>query len=382
MRVNIIKDSLSKLPYFHLLDVIYCESADRARIELQRPIDLILLDVLIPKKINGTPQALHSITLLTDICNPKKSYIRPRLIIGLTADIEELGVYQEQFAREAAVVLRGSLTELDWLDSLHAQMASVLSSDKKINQSVKDRLLITVHGIRTYGQWQAKISDEVMRTSRSFDSIEIKYGRLDLLRFAIPYFRKGIVARESLKLSRSLSDFKGREIHIIAHSFGTFIVSNALKELNEGCAIKSVIFCGSPMRESDDIEHIVRSSELTVNDCGTHDFVLLLARLCMLGVGDAGRVGFLRENSSRFQNRYFEGGHSLYFKNIDNNVVFYERHWIPMITLGKDIKRVDLRESYFGEDFADIFIKIFTFLKPILYLVPLPFIGIAIWRHF
>lgn len=378
-RVNLIKESLSKLPNAHLLDIVYCDSADRARMELKQPVDLLLLDVLIPKKKNGTPQALHSINLLSEICDPKRSYIRPRLIIGLTADIDELGVYQEEFAREMAVVLRGSLTELSWLDSLHTQIENMLGVEKKINQHEKDRLLISVHGIRTYGQWQAKISDEVVKSSRSFDSIEIKYGRFDLVCFAIPYLRNRVVAREARKIIRCISEFEGREVHIVGHSFGTLIISNALREIGGKYPIKTVVLCGSPMPANENIDHIVQASELTINDCGIHDVVLIAARLILLGLGDAGRVGFLRENSTKFQNRYFPGGHSLYFSSAKGEIAFYERYWLPRIALGKEVRRMDLRKEYFGEDFVDIMIKILTKLKPIFYCVALLYLAHSIF---
>lgn len=376
-RTALIKNLLAKSENVHLLDVVYCDTADRARNELVEPFDLMLLDVLIPKKKNGTPQALHSVSLLSDVCNPKKSYIRPRLIIGLTADLDELGVYQEQFAKEATVVLRGSLTELDWLDSFKTQVESALSTERKICKLERNCLLVTVHGIRTYGHWQTKISDEVLRYSRSFENIEVKYGFSDLFCFAIPSLRRKIIEKEAQKLHLSLSSFRDREINIIAHSFGTLIVSHALKE-STNLNIKNIVFCGSPLAADEDIEHVVRASEMTVNDCGIHDIVLIGARLFFFGLGDAGRVGFRRENSERFQNRYFRGGHDLYFKDVEPGAIFYSRYWLPTIALGKDIKRVDMRKNYIGEDFVDIAIKLLTFLKPAWYLGAVTLIGVGI----
>lgn len=377
-RTNLIKESLSKIPNGHLLEFIYCETADSARKELKQPIDLMLLDVLIPKKRNGVPEAQHSFNLLSEICNPGNSYIRPRLIIGLTADIEELGIYQEEFAREMAVVLRGSLTELGWLESLHTQIQNMLGVEKKINQNEKDRLLISVHGIRTYGQWQAKISEEVSKSSRSFESVEIKYGRFDLFCFSIPFLRNRVIEREAKNIINNISKFKGREIHVIGHSFGTLIIAEAFKILGKNHPIKTVILCGSPMRHNDSIDHIVEASDLTINECGIHDLVLVAARLFLLGLGDAGRVGFSRENSTKFQNRYYLGGHSLYFDSFGGELSFYERNWIPRIALGNDMKRFDFRRPYFGEDLVDLLIKFLTHLKPIFYLSPALYLVYAI----
>lgn len=307
-RVEQIKKSLTSSPFAKYLQVIYCDSADSARRELMAPCDLLVLDILIPKKKNGTPQAKHSISLLSDICDPAKSYIRPQLIIGLTADVGELAGYQEQFAQEASVVLRGSLNEIGWIDSLLGQIERLLSSHKKISRREKEMMLISVHGIRTYGQWQAKLSSEISQYSRSFEPIEIKYGFLDLFSFSVPFLRKRVIQKTALRLRSRIQNNPNREIHIIAHSFGTLIVSEALKEGVSERQLKSVVLCGSPMPYDENIDHVVQASELTLNECGTRDVVLIAARFFLLGLGDAGRVGFERENSDDFANRYYRGG--------------------------------------------------------------------------
>lgn len=377
-RVAVINKSLSSSNFAKYLQVIYCDSADSARRELMVPCDLLVLDILIPKKTNGTPQAKQSIALLSDICNPAKSYIRPQLIIGLTADINELAGYQEQFAREASVVLRGTLNMLDWVDNLLGQIESLLSSQKKMAQQQKETILISVHGIRTYGQWQAKLSADISQHSRSFEAIEIKYGYLDLFSFAVPYLRKKVIKRAADRIRRRIKDNPEREVHIVAHSFGTLIVSEALREAVSMRRLKSVVLCGSPLRHDENIDHVVQSSELTLNECGTRDFVLVLARFFIWGLGDAGRIGFERENSDEFVNRYFRGGHSLYFKEFDHCTTFYERFWLRFIALGQTPERFDARKDYLGQGLVEIVISLITFIKPIAYTL-MPIFLLAKW---
>lgn len=378
-RVALIKKSLSSSWFEKYLEVIYCDSADSARRELMAPCDLLVLDILLPKKTNGIPQAKHSIALLSDICNPAKNYIRPQLIIGLTADTGELAGYQEQFSRAASVVLRGSLNSLDWIGNLQEQIESLLGSQKKISQQQqKEVMLISVHGIRTYGQWQAKLSSEISQYSRSFEPIEIKYGYLDLFSFAVPYLRKKIIKRAADRIRRRIQDNPEREIHVVAHSFGTLIVSEALREGVSKRRLKSVVLCGSPIRHDENIDHIVQSSELTLNECGTRDVVLVLARFFILGLGDAGRIGFERENSDEFFNRYFRGGHSLYFKKIDHCSTFYERFWLKFIVLGQISERFDARKDYLGQDLVEMAVSLIAFIKPIAYALT-PILFLAKW---
>lgn len=65
-----------------------------------------------PQK-SGVPQALQSARLVDDLCNSDNEYIRPKLVIGLTADVRELGAYRENFYRIASVVLPAHLNSQD-----------------------------------------------------------------------------------------------------------------------------------------------------------------------------------------------------------------------------------------------------------------------------
>jgi hypothetical protein len=377
-RVALIKNTLSGVEFAKHLDVIYCGSADAGRRALMTPCDLLLLDVLIPKKKNGTPQAKHSIELLTDICSSKKSFIRPRLIIGLTADVNELSSYQSVFANEATVVLRGTLSDVSWLTSLTQHVESLFGSNNKASRSSKDCLLISVHGIRTFGHWQENISKDIAEQSRSFECIELKYGFLDLVSFLFPRKREPVIERNALRLLKIIKDNQNREISIIAHSFGTFIVARALSDYSLPNRMRSIIFCGSPMLHQTNIDDVVGASEITLNDCGVHDFVLLAARFFGPDLGDAGRIGFARENSDKFRNRYFRGGHALYFNTSKKAKLFYEEFWLPIIIERIPPRPFDARRSYFGHDFVDLFISIVTSTKPFPIILITVMLGILI----
>lgn len=380
-RVDLIRCAMKKWPFFKYLDVVYCDSADGARRELTAHFDLLLLDILIPKKTNGVPQARYSATLLSDVCDPGEKYVRPNLVIGLTADIEELGTYQGEFAKHASVVLPGNLHELGWLDSLQYHIESLLSSRQKIMQKERDLLLISIHGIRTFGQWQAKLSQDLKLSSREFECIEIKFGFLGVISFAIPYLRRKVVNRTAQRVSKILSEQMAREVHIVAHSFGTFVALEALRHSVIRGKLKTVIFCGSPLPHDENIDHVVSSAEVTLNECGTRDFILLMARFLLLGCGDAGRVGFERENSSNFQNRYFKGGHSLYFRREKRgNLTFCDRFWLRFIVAGDLPEPYDARGSFIGEDLADLIVDVLTLAKPLLYVSAPVLLGLVLLR--
>lgn len=365
-RTVLIRSALTSSTVSKLIDVTYCETADLARRALISQCDLLILDVLIPKKIGGTPQARHSIELLSDICDPTKRYVRPWLIVGLTADIDELGVYQDEFARKASIVLRATMNELGWLDRLKEQVESLVGAEQKSTQE-KDKLLVSVHGIRTFGSWQQNLSVELEKYSRSFECVEIKYGFFDLISFVVPPLRRSFVRKSAGRLRQILENRKETDGFIVAHSFGTVIVSEALREPLP-MKLNAIVFCGSPLRHDENIDHLVASSSVVVNDCGIHDWVLLLSRFLILGLGDAGRVGFRRENTGKFCNRYFDGGHDLYFKPYDQHSKFYERFWLKLFAVSQQPERVDQRRPYFGQDIVHLVVQSLSFAKPLIYI--------------
>lgn len=366
---------LSEVKSHGLLDrvsITVCNSADAARLELLSLFDLMFLDVLLPKKSDGIPQATHSLNLLEDIYNPAKKYLKPNLTVGLTAELQDIGEYKEKFEERFAIVIPASMNSTDWLKKIVYSIEGVLGHEQKVISHNIDKLLVTVHGIRTYGKWQKSLQESIHKYSRDFEPVEMKYGFFDLISFSVPYLRDRKADKIATRLVSILNGNKDKNIYIVAHSYGTYILSRALSRKEFSGKIKLTILCGSPIRHGDNIDHIVNSSELTINECGVSDYVLMMARALVIGMGDAGRIGFSRENSRKFINRFHAGGHSLYFVESEKPT-FYEKHWIPLFTTDSPPTYIDNRTSFIGEDFVDLTIKLFGFVKPIIYLAPIYF---------
>lgn len=365
-RVEMIARAVKDSDIGRYIDLDCCGTADRARSAMLQPFDVLILDILIPKKDGGVAQALHSINLLSDITDPGKKFIRPRLIIGLTADTVGLKSHQESFLKVAAIVVDGNLIKLDWLNLIVEQLRDATIAAQKTSKLVSDKILISVHGIRTFGHWQKELKQGLEKYSRSFQHIEVKYGFFDLLSFVIPALRQRKAKAVARRIAKIITENPSVDIHIVAHSFGTLVVSEALK-LRLEKKVKNIIFCGSPMLHSTDIDHIISNSERTINDCGTRDYVLIAARMFVFGLGDAGRVGFMREHSPCFNNRYHRGGHDLYFRKIDDETSFIEEFWLPALISEKAVSTFDCRKNYFGEDILDLGIKLVSAIKPVAY---------------
>jgi CheY-like chemotaxis protein len=367
-RIKLLQQAFASSSLIGHISVVYVESADQARVEMLEPFDLLILDVVIPKKIGGTPHALHSSRLVDDLCIDKNDYIRPKMVIGLTADISELGSYRENFYKIASVVLPAKLHDKDWLASIIGHVSTLVRANQKIGQIRHDKLLLTIHGIRTHGKWQSVLNDEIRKYSRSYIPIEVKYGFFDLISFAIPWLRSRKTRQVASEVKNIILSNTDKEISVVAHSFGSLVLLEALRNIDLPRKIKHVILCGSPLPHDFDLSHLMKNSEITVNECGTRDFILVAAKSLVLGLGEAGRIGFRKSNSDQFMNRYFKGGHSLYFDASQNKQSFAETYWLPIILSESHAAQIDQRRNFLGEDLLDISIKLLAITKPFLYL--------------
>lgn len=352
-----------------LVSVVKCGSADEARLALREQCDFLILDVLLPKKKGQIPAARVSVDLLTELCDPGGRYLRPGLIFGLTADVSSLGQHQAEFARCATIVAEAPANSNDWMEVLRSQLESVFASRYKARR-MSDRALISVHGIRTFGTWQGDFHNAVRSHSGDFEHFEVRYGFLDLLSFFVPAWRRRVSKEMASRVSAIVSECSpSTRVTIVAHSFGTVIAKQALEDLGRGAAsarISTVIFCGSPLKTSeslDDAISILGDDGVLINECGTRDWVLLIARLLVPGLGDAGRVGFRRENSSRFINRYFDGGHGLYFESKLPNGSFIHNQWLGIVVGEVKASIVDERRPYFGQDVVEAVLSMPFYVK-------------------
>ncbi|MBW3503391.1 alpha/beta hydrolase [Pseudomonas sp. NKUCC02_KPG] len=359
-RIALVEKKLKASGLINHITFIVSESADSARSELLEPIDFMVLDVLLPKKDRGTPEAKNSLELLSDLESSAKPFIRPKMIVGLTADIERLKTHQGTFLNAASIVLDGSLNSQDWLDQLVSQVQIHVEAAQKSERLIKDQILITVHGIRTYGAWQAELATEVKKYSRTFDILQVKYEYVDLLYFYFPKSRERRAKELAVRLAALIKQHQGKRISIVAHSFGSVILSRAFEMLPEECRVSTVIICGSPLSESDSIDHIVKMTDQTINECGTSDTVLLLSKLFVPGLGYAGRAGFYRESTPNFVNRYFKGGHSLYFKKDRSGESFSSRFWTSTLAGQNPTVAIDERPEPVFKDFTNVLIRLLS----------------------
>ncbi len=204
------------------------------------------------------------------------------------------------------------------------------------------RVVITLHGIRTYGRWQERLrnileKDQRWQHEERREVLVYKYGFFTLFSFLIPFLRNLAVKRFREYLESIFETEPPRRVDIIAHSFGTYLAIEALAspKLPIGVRIHTAILCGSVLPPNRNLSRLLGQSRTVgrvVNDCGIHDDILLLT-LPILGVGMAGRLGLHGLEGRTLRNRYHRLGHSGYFERAGGRSYdgFMRRWWLPLL---------------------------------------------------
>ena len=196
-------------------------------------------------------------------------------------------------------------------------------------------LVVTVHGIRTFGQWQDRL-EALLRGEDAGVRVEsYRYGYFSCVAFMLPPLRWIVTRRFRNALLRTCGDEAWDRIDLVGHSFGTHLVGWGLHGIPRAIRprVHTVVLAGSVLKPTFPWRDLIGDCVgRVVNDCGTHDLVLVLNQAVVLFTGMAGRVGFAGMSDERFRNRFFPLGHSGYFlaagKPSDD---FMRTWWLPLL---------------------------------------------------
>lgn len=181
-------------------------------------------------------------------------------------------------------------------------------------------IVLTIHGIRTFGDWQSRLEKLSKTAVLNAKFRHFKFGYFDILSFLVPFLRNKIVKRFEVEILYTIENESPERLDIFGHSFGTFVIAKALQNLKEDrrVNIHTIILAGSVLRSDFNWHALIpRRVHRVVNDCGSADAALTFSQLFVLFTGRAGRVGFIGSDGPYFRNRYSEFGHSGYFISPD-----------------------------------------------------------------
>ena len=179
------------------------------------------------------------------------------------------------------------------------------------------KIVVTLHGIRTRGQWQKQVTPYLAR--HGLIPYHLDYGFFGVLSFILPWTRANRVQwlRDEL---RDLMDRTGaKRVSVIAHSFGTWLALEALEAENGNLRFDRVVLTGSIVRRDFPWAQTIRRkrwAQAVRNERAAGDWVVraaeLFARLTGPIAPRAGASGALGFDAAPdvVQQHTVAGGHS------------------------------------------------------------------------
>ncbi|PWQ93735.1 response regulator [Leucothrix arctica] len=333
------------------------ESIESALDYLERfEVNLLILDLNIPNRDNGNPITDGGITLLNTLDHDTEGeFNRPDTVYAITQHQKLLHEYSGIFKSFNFSINFYSPLHSEWKESLGKHIQWMAGSKKKYNNSSSSSksVLISVHGIRTDGNWQEKLRTDVIEHHKEkIFYFSYNFGFFDLVRFFLPFTRNKEVNKFSEQIIDLLKDYPNNSVNFIGHSFGTYIIGYFLKSLSSNCSIKvDKVILMSSVLPSDFPWHKIRkkiSINNIINECGTKDKILILSHMFIPGAGMAGRVGFKGLAGTDFINRFYDSGHNLY-ENVDD---YFSRIFSPVL-IKSEIKPFNSREGSWCPNFIN-----------------------------
>lgn len=191
----------------------------------------------------------------------------------------------------------------------------------------RKHIIALLHGMNTDAQWQEALAAQ-LRDDYGVDTYPIGYGNFRPWRFICPFFTRqapiDVVTQELRNLKTLHPD---ADISVIAHSFGTYILSKILEDHTD-LNFYRIQLCGAVIDTNYRWDKVqARIAKQIVNDVGHKDIYPLLARKVTWGYGDSGTFGFKKV---LIRDRHFNYGHSDFMT--EEHVTKY---WKPFIVDGQ-----------------------------------------------
>lgn len=239
-------------------------------------------------------------------------------------------------------------------------------------------VVVSVHGIRTFGGWQSRLARLVREVEPNCEVRNFSFNYFSALAFWFPPTRWLVVRRFARALDSLAARGAPDRLDVVAHSFGTHVVAWGLRRARRPLRVHTLILSGSVLRASHVWDNLIpaRVGRL-VNECGHRDSILTLSQAFVPLTGMAGRVGFVGLLGPEIQNRYFDFGHSGYFQGADGKPddSFMREHWLPLLTGNGPAPEIDRRGE--ATPLAGIQLTLLQWLDPVKMAIVWGAVGLA-----
>ncbi len=306
--------------------------------------DLIVVDIVIPIRSDGERHSKYGISLLRRLEKKRGALILPNKILAITAESEEIDKYIESLDSDIFDISHARNTDSRWISkaiSILNYRLDELRSSSKIN----DQIILTIHGIRTIGDWQDKLRSLVVANCNQAQFYNYKYKYFPAFGIIFPSInKKQIYDLVEFINAKDIESKKDIDLVLFAHSFGSYLLTKSLEKISFSEKVKSVkvVFAGSVLSHKYDFKFKNKNIYSIYNFCGSDDYVLYLSELFCCELGMAGKIGFDGMDGGMISNHYLEYGHSDYFIEENN---FLKKYWIPIVNNNPSVNLSKIKAS-------------------------------------
>ena len=196
-------------------------------------------------------------------------------------------------------------------------------------------LLLSLHGIETRGAWQKELQASCDQAEAGLQHRPLDFDLFRALSLLVPAMRARKVEWFLREYTRIVKEEQlGEQApSIIAHSFGSYIVTRAMERYPE-IRFERVILCGSIVRRDYPWRQCFERGQVkrVLNDYGRRDIWVRVAETVIEDAGESGYRGFDDTTDPRLiQRRHEDWRHSDYFYTLN-----YDRNWIPFLAGAHD----------------------------------------------
>ncbi|WP_167837610.1 serine/threonine-protein kinase [Nocardia altamirensis] len=214
------------------------------------------------------------------------------------------------------------------VDELHDCLAPL--SKRAPQLLVRGPAVVALHGIRTHAAWQRSLTEVAGRAGIGTHVDLWNFGYFSILRFLMPWARLAKVRwfREIYQREFGNTATAAHEMpSIVAHSFGTYILGNALIRYPY-LRFRKVLLCGSILPTNFPWDLLIERGQVQAvrNEYGSEDVWTRAVSWFVSGTGPSGLAGFTA-NNARLQQEKFTFAHSEYFER--GHMI---SRWLPFLT--------------------------------------------------
>lgn len=240
-------------------------------------------------------------------------------------------------------------------------------------------LVITSHGIRTFGGWQddleSRLNAAAKKAQQTCTVLHYRYPYFSAIDYLLPGMRGPIERQFQEQVQRAIKDAKPDAIYFVGHSFGTEVIMRSLDRIlsiDSSLPVRGVILSGSTLPEShpwDRVTLFAQGNVWLLNECSRRDIPLLFSKLLRPTGGAAGRFGLRGLTGHYLFNRYYDIGHSDFFTPPYRDRVLDS--WVQLIVNGTSPARINEPPKNAMTQWGDSLASSFALLRALFILSPL-----------